>query len=98
MTQKGQTATGEKAIYDIADDTVRLFPAPGGMVAITQGPNVVQGQRLIVHLDTGLSHIEGARSLIVPNSTKGQNQPAAAPAPAARSAPKPRATTRSGLY
>jgi lipopolysaccharide export system protein LptA len=95
MTQKGQTATGEKAIYDISDDTVRLFPAPGGTVAITQGPNVVQGQRLVVHLDTGLSHIEGARSLIVPNSTKGQNQPAA---PAPRSAPKPRATSRPSLY
>ena len=96
MTQKGQTATGEKAIYDIADDTVRLFPAPGGTVAITQGQNVVQGQRLIVHLDTGLSHVEGARSLIVPNSTKGQNQPT--PALPSRPAPKPRATTRSGLY
>jgi lipopolysaccharide export system protein LptA len=95
MTQKGQTATGEKAIYDISDDTVQLFPAPGGTVAVTQGSNIVQGRRLVVHLDTGLSHVEGARSLIVPNSTKGENQPAL---PAPLSKPKARATNPSGLH
>ena len=109
VTQKGQTATGEKAIYDISDDTVRLFPAPGGNVAVTQGPNVVRGQRLIVHLDTGVSHFEsdnggGVYSLIVPGN-KGDNPPGApsslhpAPAPAPhaapRTAPKARATSPS---
>jgi len=106
VTQKGQTATGEKAIYDISDDTVRLFPAPGGTVAVTQGQNIVRGPRLIVHLDTGVSHFEGeggVYSLIVPNSTKGENPPAAAAArPAARTPPKSRATSPStnptGLY
>jgi lipopolysaccharide export system protein LptA len=109
VTQKGQTATGEKAIYDMTDDTVRLFPAPGGFVAVTQGPNVVRGPRLIVHLDTGVSHFEGdggVYSLIMPNSTKSENQPAAAPAqhpaptPRAspRAAPKARSTNPSGLY
>jgi lipopolysaccharide export system protein LptA len=108
VTQKGQTATGEKAIYDIADDTVRLFPAPGGVVAVTQGPNIVRGPRLIVHLDTGVSHFEGdggagVYSLIVPSSTnKGGNQatPSAAPHPAPSTAPKARSTNTnpSGLY
>jgi len=107
VTQKGQTATGEKAIYDISDDTVRLFPAPGGMVAVTQGPNVVRGPRLIVHLDTGVSHFEGeggVYSLIVPNSTSKSENPQAAPAQhaAPRPAPKSRSTSPSsnptGLY
>jgi lipopolysaccharide export system protein LptA len=114
VTQKGQTATGEKAIYDIADDTVRLFPARGGTVVVTQGPNVVRGQRLIVHLDTGVSHFEsdgsgGVYSLIVPGN-KGENPaaapPSAHPGPtphaAPRTSPKVRATTPSsnpsGLY
>jgi lipopolysaccharide export system protein LptA len=110
VTQKGQTATGEKAIYDIADDTVRLFPARGGTVVVTQGPNVVRGQRLIVHLDTGVSHFEsdgsgpGVYSLIIPGN-KGENPQAApssphpAPGPAShsapRTAPKARATSPS---
>ena len=104
VTQKGQVATGEKAIYDITDDTVRLFPAPGGFVAVTQGPNVVRGPRLIVHLDTGVSHFEGdggVYSLIVPGTNKGESQPAAPaarPAPATRGAPKARSTNPSGLY
>jgi lipopolysaccharide export system protein LptA len=95
MNQNGQTATGDKAIYDVSDDTVRLFPAPGGTVAVTQGANVVQGKSLVVHLDTGLSHVEGARSLIVPHSPKGENQPAP---PALHSQPKSRATSSSGLH
>jgi lipopolysaccharide export system protein LptA len=101
VSQKDQTATGEKAIYDISDDTVRLFPAAGSNVTVTQGPNIVSGQRLIVHLDTGISHFEsdghgpGVVSLIVPNSMKNDNHAApAAPATTHQAtphaAPKPR--------
>jgi lipopolysaccharide export system protein LptA len=108
VTQKDQTAVGEKAIYDIGDDTVRLFPAPGGNVSVTQGPNIVRGQRLIVHLDTGVSHFEsdgtgpGVYSLIVPNAMKNENRAAPA-APAAHgatphAAPNPRPDALSGLH
>jgi lipopolysaccharide export system protein LptA len=73
VTQKDQTATGESAIYDMKENTVRLFPANGGTVAVTQGPNVVRGPRLVVHLDTGVSHFEGGvESLIIPNSMKNE--------------------------
>ena len=73
VTQKDQTASGESAIYDMKDNTVRLFPANGGTVAVTQGPNVVRGPRLVVHLDTGVSHFEGGvESLIIPNSMKNE--------------------------
>jgi lipopolysaccharide export system protein LptA len=108
VTQKDQTATGEKAIYDTGDDTVRMFAAPGGYVAVTQGPNVVRGPRLTVHLDTGISHFEGGDvySLIVPKAMKTDNHatPAAPPAaPTAHQAtphatPKSRSTSPSDLY
>jgi lipopolysaccharide export system protein LptA len=110
VTQKDQTATGEKAIYDTVDDTVRLFAAPGGYVAVTQGPNIVRGPRLTVHLDTGVSHFEGGDvySLIVPNAMKTDNHTAPAataahPAPSAHQAaphatPKSRSTSPSDLY
>lgn len=75
VTQKDQTATGESAIYDMKENTVRLFPANGGTVAVTQGPNVVRGPRLVVHLDTGVSHFEGGvESLIIPNSMKNNEK------------------------
>jgi lipopolysaccharide export system protein LptA len=59
VTQKDQTATGDNAVYDMKDNTVRLFAPAGGLVAVSQGPNTVKGPRLVVHLDTGLSQFEG---------------------------------------
>jgi lipopolysaccharide export system protein LptA len=59
VTQKDQTATGDRAIFDTKDNTVRLFPPTGGTVAVSQGPNIVRGPLLVVHLDTGVSHFEG---------------------------------------
>jgi lipopolysaccharide export system protein LptA len=108
VVQKDQTATGEKAIYDMKTNSVTLSTTAGGSVTVTQGPNVVSGPRLVVHLDTGVSHFEGGRiqSLFVPGSNKGgDTKPAppdakATPAPAQ---PKPRSNNAggnntSGLY
>lgn len=96
VTQKDQTATGESAIYDMKENTVRLFPANGGTVAVTQGPNVVRGPRLVVHLDTGVSHFEGGvESLIIPNSMKNEKNERGDPkgAPADKgAAPKARSS------
>jgi lipopolysaccharide export system protein LptA len=96
VTQKDQTATGESAIYDMKENTVRLFPANGGTVAVTQGPNVVRGPRLVVHLDTGVSHFEGGvESLIIPNSMKNEkNERGDTKGPPADkgAAPKPRSS------
>ncbi len=77
VTQKDQTASGDHAIYDLKDNTVRLFPPAGGTVAVTQGPNVVRGQTLVVHLDTGISHFEGGVEL----TAVPQHAPAAPGAP-----------------
>jgi lipopolysaccharide export system protein LptA len=81
VTQKDQVATGESGIFDLRSNTVTLF----GNVMITQGQNVVRGDRLVVDLTTGVSRVEGSvRSLFLPNSAKegadGRNAEAARPA------------------
>ncbi len=99
VTQKDQTASGDHAVYNLKDNTVTLYPAPGGTVAVTQGPNVVRGASLVVHLDTGVSHfVGGVESLIIPNSTKGGGRGEAKPTPDNRAAPKAPAGTPKGLY
>lgn len=55
VTQKDQTATGEAAIFDTNANTVTLT----GSVVVTTGPNVLRGDRLTVHLGTGVSYFEG---------------------------------------
>lgn len=73
---KDQTATGENGVFDMKTNTVTLVGKP---VVLTQGPNVIRGQKLIVNLVTGVSRFEGGRveSLIVPGSLKNQAPPAA---------------------
>ena len=84
VTQNDQTATGEKAVYDMPTNLITLSAAPGNYVTVTQGPNAVEGLRLVVHVDTGVSHFEGGvRSRFVPGSNNaGDTKPAADPKPA----------------
>lgn len=62
-----QTATGERAVLDMANDIVTLE----GDVVLTQGSNVVRGDRLIVNLKTKLGRVEGGRvqTLITPSGS-----------------------------
>src|SRR5262249_20116830 len=73
VVQRDQVATDEKAVYDMKTNSVTLSAPAGSLVAVTQGPNIVRGPRLVVHLDTGISHFEGGRieSLFVPGANKG---------------------------
>ncbi|TCT04738.1 LptA/OstA family protein [Aquabacter spiritensis] len=66
---KEQTATGDVGIFEMKTNTVTMTGRP---VVLTQGPNVIRGQKLTVDLVTGVSKIEGGRveSLIVPGSVK----------------------------
>jgi lipopolysaccharide export system protein LptA len=57
VTQKDQTATGNKGIFDMRTNTVTLV----GNVVISQGQNVLRGDRLVVDLTTGVSRVEGSR-------------------------------------
>lgn len=57
VTQKDQTATGDKGIFDMRANTVTLL----GNVVISQGQNVLRGERLVVDLTSGVSRVEGGR-------------------------------------
>ncbi|MEX0753476.1 MAG: LptA/OstA family protein [Xanthobacteraceae bacterium] len=57
VTQKDQTATGDRGIFDMRANTVTLI----GNVIISQGQNVLRGERLTVDLTSGVSRIEGGR-------------------------------------
>lgn len=58
VTQKDQTATGDAGNFDMKTNTVTLT----GNVVMTQGQNVVRGERLVVDLTTGLSRVESGKS------------------------------------
>ena len=67
VTQKEQTATGDTGVFDMKSNTVMLL----GSVVITQGPQVIRGERLTVDLTTGVSHLEGGvQGLFMPNRVK----------------------------
>jgi lipopolysaccharide export system protein LptA len=95
VLQKDQTATGELGTFDMKANTVTL----SGGVMMTQGQNVLRGDRLIVDLTTGVSRVESGKNgqgrvqgLFLPGSagppdTKGGT---GLPGPAVPQAPAPR--------
>jgi lipopolysaccharide export system protein LptA len=105
VVSKTQTATGDNAIYDKANNKVIIT----GNVALADGPNVMRGERIVYDLDSGIANVdpktgERVKALIVPGSGNQDGkpkvaapsapEPAAKPkaaAPAAETAPKPRA-------
>ena len=58
VTQKDQTATGETGIFDMKSNTVTL----NGKVVMTQGKNVLRGERLVVDLTSGVSRVESGKN------------------------------------
>jgi lipopolysaccharide export system protein LptA len=58
VNRKEQTATGHEGVFDMKTNTVTLE----GDVVVTQCQNVVHGDRLIVDLTTGVSHMEAGKS------------------------------------
>ncbi len=83
VKQKDQTATGSNGVFDMKTNTVTLI----GNVVVTQGQNVLRGERLIVDLTSGVSRVEGGRvqGLFLPHSqhdirAPGEKEP---PKPAA---------------
>ena len=73
VNQKDQTATGSTGVFDMKTNTVTL----SGNVIVTQGQNVLRGERLIVDLTNGVSRVEGGRvqGLFLPHSQQDQRQP-----------------------
>jgi lipopolysaccharide export system protein LptA len=58
VTQKEQTATGELGIFDMKTNTVTLT----GNVIMTQGKNVLRGEKLVVDLTSGVSKVESGKN------------------------------------
>jgi lipopolysaccharide export system protein LptA len=58
VTQKDQTATGETGVFDMKSNTVTLT----GTVVMTQGQNVLRGDRLVVNLTSGVSRVESGKN------------------------------------
>ena len=54
VTQKDQMVTGETAVFDTRANMVTML---GGIV-LTQGKNVLRGDRLMVDMATGVSRVE----------------------------------------
>ena len=86
VTQKDQTATGETGVFDMKSNTVTL----NGNVVMTQGKNLLRGDKLVVDLTSGVSRVESGRNskgrvqgLFLPSSGDAAPQVpgAASPAP-----------------
>jgi lipopolysaccharide export system protein LptA len=71
VVSKDQRATGDLGVYDLPAKTITL----SGNVVVSQGNNVIHGERVIVDTVTGNAHVEAApgasqgrvRALIIPN-------------------------------
>lgn len=74
VVQKDQTATGDKGLFDMKANTVTLQ----GNVVVTQGQNVMRGDRLVVDLTSGVSRVDAGkgpvRMIVTPG---GDNKPGA---------------------
>jgi lipopolysaccharide export system protein LptA len=81
VNQKDQTATGETALFDMKSNTVTLQ----GNVVVSQGPNVMRGDRLVVDLTTGVSRVDAGKGPVRMLIQQGAQQNAT---PGAPSAPK----------
>jgi lipopolysaccharide export system protein LptA len=80
VTQKDQTAKGENGVFDIKTNNITLT----GNVVVTQGTNVLTGERMVVNLTSGVTTVESSKS----SPVTGMFNPSA-PAPAAAPAPAP---------
>ena len=80
VISKDQNATGELGVYDLKKKTITLT----GNVVVSQGKNVLHGDRVVVDTVTGNAHFDSGggsggptaqnnrvRALILPN--KGEN-------------------------
>jgi len=79
VTTKDQTAIGDLGVYDVKSKTITLTDN----VVVSQGQNVIHGERVVVDTVTGNARVEAqhaagaapsrVRALIQPNKGQGQN-------------------------
>ena len=77
VISKDQNASGDLGVYDVKKKTITLT----GNVVVSQGKNVLHGDRVIVDTTTGNAHIESAttspsrvRALIQPSKNEDGSQ------------------------
>jgi lipopolysaccharide export system protein LptA len=82
VTQKDQVVTGETAVFDTKTNLVTML----GGVVLTQGKNVLRGDRLMVDMTTGVSRVESdsgrVQGLFQSSGQGGPGIPGLTPAPA----------------
>jgi lipopolysaccharide export system protein LptA len=88
VTQKDQVVTGETAVFDTKANLVTML----GGVVLTQGKNVLRGDRLMVDMTTGVSRVESdsgrVQGLFQSSGQSGPTAPApGAPMPLSGSGP-----------
>ena len=89
VTQKDQTATGDLGMFDMKANTVTLT---GNPVVMTQGQNVLRGERLVVDLTSGVSRGRSRQERPRPRSgpvPAGQQRDRPKPGGNAGQAPRP---------
>jgi lipopolysaccharide export system protein LptA len=81
VTQKDQVVTGETAVFDTKTNLVTML----GGVILTQGKNVLRGDRLMVDMTTGVSRVESdsgkVQGLFQSSGQGGPALPGASPSP-----------------
>ena len=91
VTQKDQVVTGETAVFDTKANMITML---GGIV-LTQGKNVLRGDRLMVDMATGVSRVESdsgrVQGLFISSGGGGgpaiPGMPGSSPAPAPSPSP-----------
>jgi len=81
VTQKDQVVTGETAIFETRTNQISMV----GGVILTQGKNVLRGDRLSVDMTTGVSRVESdtrVQGLFQSSGQTGPGVPGASPAAA----------------
>jgi lipopolysaccharide export system protein LptA len=82
VTQKDQVVTGETAVFDTKTNLVTML----GGVVLTQGKNVLRGDRLLVDMTTGVSRVESdsgkVQGLFISSGQGAPATPGAAPSTA----------------
>ena len=88
VTQKDQVVTGETAVFDTKTNLVTML----GGVVLTQGKNVLRGDRLMVDMTTGVSRVESdsgrVQGLFQSSGQGGPAIPGTAPGPGGASKQK----------
>jgi lipopolysaccharide export system protein LptA len=85
VTSNDQKAVGDRGVFDMKSNTAVLI----GNVIVTQGTNILKGDKLFVDLTTQKSRVESASNGGRVQGVFGSSRPGAKPAPGAPQAPAP---------